>query len=155
MTESNSDVQVRGLEDADLGGITELDEKIVGRYRPEVWERRLGYYMRRDPDACVVAELDGKLVGFMFGEVRSGEFGLEEPTGWVEHLGVDPDARGRAVGRQMAERMLDHFKIHGARRVRTLVDESMGEDMEGIAAFFLALGFEPASLRPLVKELDR
>ena len=71
-------------------------------YRPEVWERRIGYYLRRDPEASVVAEADGKVVGFMLGEVRSGEFGLEEPTGWIEVLGVDPGAPRQAVGRRMA-----------------------------------------------------
>ncbi len=44
-----------------------------------------------------------EVVGFMLGEVRSGEFGLEEPTGWIEVLGVDPAYRGKAIGQQMAE----------------------------------------------------
>ena len=85
----------------------------------------------------------------MLGEVRSGEFGLEEPTGWVEVLGVDPDVRGQAIGRRLAEKMLDHFRARGASTVRTLVDESMPE----IGAFFTALGFEPAGLRPFVRRL--
>ena len=94
-----SDLKIRPVDELDLEDIGALDEKISGRYRPEVWERRVGYYLRRDPDASLVAEADGKVVGFMFGEIRSGEFGLEEPTGWIEVLGVDPDFRGRAVGR--------------------------------------------------------
>ena len=85
----------------------------------------------------------------MLGEVRSGEFGLEEPTGWIEVLGVDPSQRGRAIGRRLGEAMLEHFRTSGAKSVRTLVDESM----EGIAGFFTSLGFEPASLRPFVKTL--
>jgi ribosomal protein S18 acetylase RimI-like enzyme len=97
----------------------------------------------------VVAEVDGKVVGFMFGEVRSGEFGLDEPTGWIEVLGVDPEARGRAAGRRMAETMLEHFRSRGAVQVRTLVDA----EMEEIGGFFRALGFEPASLQPYVKRL--
>ncbi|MEE8137552.1 MAG: GNAT family N-acetyltransferase [Thermoanaerobaculia bacterium] len=148
-TETTSEVRVRCLEDTDLGGIIALDEKLGGSYRPEVWERRLGYYMRRDPEASVVAELDGKVIGFMLGEVRSGEFGLDEPTGWIEVLGVDPEHRHRSVGRRLAEQMLDHFRRQGAKSVRTLVDE----EMEGIASFFTKLGFEPATLRPFVKTL--
>lgn len=143
------ELTIRILEDTDLNGITQLDEKILGEYRPEVWEDRIAYYQRRDPEAPVVAIADGELVGFMFGEVRSGEFGLEEPTGWIEVMGVDPEQRGQAVGRQLAERMLEHFRGRGATSVRTLVDE----DAEGIASFFAALGFEPAGLRPFVKKL--
>ena len=144
-----SNLKIRPLDELDLEGIGAIDEKIGGRYQPEVWERRVGYYLRRDPEASLVAEADGKVVGFMFGEMRSGEFGLEEPTGWIEVLGVDPDFRGRAVGRQMAEAMLDYFRSQGAVQVRTFVDEKMDD----IRRFFTALGFEPASLTPFVKTL--
>lgn len=144
-----TDLKIRPLDELDLDAIGAIDEKISGRYRPEVWERRVGYYLRRDPEASLVAEADGKVVGFMFGEVRSGEFGLEEPTGWIEVLGVDPDFRGRAAGRRMAEAMLDHFRGRGATQVRTFVDDGMDE----IRQFFTALGFEPASLQPFVKSL--
>lgn len=146
---SDHGVQVRSLDTVDIGAITEIDEKITGNYRPETWELRVGYYLRRDPDAAMVAEIDGKVVGFMLGEVRSGEFGLEEPTGWIEVLGVDPEYQKKAVGRRLAEAMLDYFKTREARSVRTLVDDSM----EDIAGFFNSLGFEPASLRPFVKKL--
>ncbi len=149
MTETGSEVQIRMLEDTDIGDITSLDEKLGGQYRPEVWERRIGYYLRRDPEALVVAEANGKVVGFMLGEVRSGEFGLEEPTGWVEVLGVDPDLRGQAIGRRMAEQMLNHFRQSGATKVRTLVDETMGE----IGEFFTRLGFEAAPIRSFVMDL--
>ena len=150
MPETDDDLTIRCLEDTDLEDITGLDEAIGGSYRPEVWERRLGYYHRRDPEASVVAEAGGKVVGFMLGEVRSGEFGLDEPTGWIEVLGVDPSFRGRAVGRRLAERMLGHFRSRGAVSVRTFVDE---DEMPGIASFFSALGFEPSTLRPFVKRL--
>lgn len=149
MIETDSMLRIRPLDELDIDAIVGIDEKISGRYRPEVWESRIGYYLRRDPEASVVAEEDGRVVGFMLGEVRSGEFGLEEPTGWIEVLGVDPGHRGRAVGRRMAQAMLEHFRQQGARSVRTLVDERMGD----IARFFESLGFEPAGLRPFVRTL--
>jgi len=146
---TKAEVRIRALEDADIGDITALDEKLMGEYRPEVWERRLGYYLRRDPESSTVAEVDGRVVGFMLGEVRSGEFGLEEPTGWIEVLGVDPDYRGNAIGRRLAERVLASFAALGAKSVRTLVDE----EMAGIGDFFTALGFQAATLRPFIKKL--
>lgn len=142
-------VHIRHLDTADFGDVVAIDEKITGQYRPDTWETRCAYYLRRDPEAAVVAVEDGKVLGFMLGEVRSGEFGLDEPTGWIEVLGVDPDAQGRSVGRRMAEAMLDYFKSRGAKSVRTLVDE----DMKDIGAFFESLGFGPAPLRPFVKSL--
>lgn len=150
MTEDGeSEVRIRPLDELDIDDIVTIDEKLGGEYRPEVWEARVGYYLRRDPEGPVVAELDGQVIGFMLGEVRSGEFGLEEPTGWVEVLGVDPDHQGLAAGRLMAEALLDHFREQGVTHVRTLVDE----DMEALSRFFLSLGFEPSSLRSFVRTL--
>jgi ribosomal protein S18 acetylase RimI-like enzyme len=150
MSETTADVQIRCLEDTDLGEITGIDEKMGGSYRPEVWEQRMAYYSRRDPEASLVAESAGRVVGFMFGEIRSGEFGMEEPTGWIEVLGVDPEARGRNIGRRLAEQMMDYFRQSGAQVVRTMVEA----EMVGIERFFESLGFEPASLRPFVKRLS-
>lgn len=149
MTETAPGIRIRTLDELDISDIVVIDEKISGRYRPEVWERQIGYYLRRAPETSVVAEVDGKVAGFMLGEVRSGEFGLEEPTGWIEVLGVDPDQRGKALGRRMAEAVLEYFRAQGAQRVRTLVDE----EREDILSFFSSLGFEPSTLRPFVKNL--
>lgn len=142
-------LKIRGLDTVDIGDVVAIDEKISGEYRPDVWDRRIAYYLRRDPDAALVAVLDGQVVGFMLGEVRAGEFGLEEPTGWIEVLGVDPAARGKNIGRRLADAMLDHFRSVDVVAVRTLVDEKAGD----IAGFFTSLGFEPATLRPFVKSL--
>jgi ribosomal protein S18 acetylase RimI-like enzyme len=149
MTDTTSDVSIRPLDELDISAIVRIDEKILGAYRPEVWERRIGYYLRRDPETSVVAELEGRVVGFMLGEVRSGEFGLEEPTGWVEVLGVDPDCRGRNVGRQMGETILQRFRERGAHSVRTLVDEE-NEELRG---FFGSIGFEPSSFRAFTRPI--
>ena len=113
-------ITVRGLDTIDIGAVVAIDESISGSYRPDTWEVRIGYYLRRDPDAALVAEVDGKVVGFMLGEVRAGEFGLEEPTGWVEVLGVDPDQRRKSIGRLLAEAMLVAFQssLLAAERIR-------------------------------------
>jgi ribosomal protein S18 acetylase RimI-like enzyme len=149
MIDTESGIRIRQLGELDISDIVAIDEKIAGRYRPEVWERRIGYYLRRDPEASVVAEVDGKVAGFMLGEIRSGEFGLEEPTGWIEVLGVDPAHRSKAIGRRMAEAVLEHFRAQGVHSVRTLVDE----ERDDLHRFFSSLGFEPASLRPFAKRL--
>lgn len=144
-----SEARIRNITELDIDGITRIDERITGRYRPEVWEQRVVYYIRRDAEAPKVAEQDGKVVGFMLGEVRGGEFGLDEPTGWLEFFGVDPSARGSGVGRRLTEALLEHFRSRGARITRTMVATRDAE----IDAFLRAMGFTPAPLTALEKPL--
>ena len=130
-------VRIRPLNELDIARIVSIDERLTGVYRPEVWERRIMYYLRRDPDASQVAELGGKVVGFMLADIRGGEFGLEETGGWIERFGVDPDFQGRSLGRKLFEAVVVHLKRQGAATVRTLVEKSDSE----LASFLRAVGF--------------
>ena len=141
--------RVRPLTELDVEAVCRIDERITGQYRPEVWEQRIAYYIRRDPDSSQVAEVDGRVVGFMLGEVRGGEFGLDEPTGWVEFFGVDPSAREQGIGRGLIEALLRHFKENGAHVARTMV---AARDKD-IAAFVSAMGFTQAPVTALEKRL--
>jgi ribosomal protein S18 acetylase RimI-like enzyme len=117
--------------------------KISGIYRPEIWEEH--HDTRRDPGASQVAVSGGKIVGFMLGDLRAGEFGLDEPSGWIERFGIDPDFRGQDLGRKMFDAIKTHFTAEGAKSVRTLVDTNDG----GVAGFLKAIGFTPAPLQAL------
>jgi len=145
MPDTAAQVRIRPVDELDIGSIVRIDERITGAYRPDVWERRVMYYLRRDPDASQVAEVEGKVVGFMLGEVKAGEFGIEEPSGWVERFGIDPDHRGRDLGRQMFGAMRRHFAGSGAAVIRTLADMKQ----PGVAGFLTALGFGPSQYQAL------
>ncbi len=146
----HEELDIHPVDELVVSGIAALDEKISGSYSPEVWEQRVMYYIRRDPEGSFVAEVAGEVVGFIFGEVRSGEFGLEQPTGWIEVVAVDPDCRGRAVGRKLADALLGRFRELGVQRVNTLVSEKM----EGLTQFFASIGFAPSDLRSLSLDLS-
>lgn len=139
-------IQLRPITELDIEPVSAIDEKITGDYQPKEWEERFAYYLRRDPDLCLVAEDDGTVVGFMLGEVRSGEFGLVEPSGWIEVMGVDPEQRGKQIGRKLLEGMLENFRARGATTVRTLVDT---ESQEGLQVFFEKNKFASTPIRTL------
>ena len=147
MTESA--LKIRSLAELDISDIARIAEQTRGSYQPDLWEDRVTYYLRRDPEGSVVAESDGRVVGFMLGDVRAGEFGLEQPCGWIEVIGIDPSEGGKGVGRALGEAILARYRERGVDRVRTMVDASMPE----VERFFRALGFEEDSLRPFVKRL--
>ncbi len=138
-------VRIRPLSELDISRVVAIDERLTGVYRPEVWERRVGYYIRRDAEACPVAEADGRVVGFMFSDVRGGEFGLEETSGWIERFGVDPDWQGRSIGRRLFEAVVGHMKQRGATVLRTIVDQKDEE----LASFLRAVGFSNSPLTAL------
>lgn len=144
-----ADVTIRPVTELDIESICRIDEQITGQYRPDAWEDRVMYYIRRDPDSSQVAVVAGKVVGFMLGEVRGGEFGLEEPTGWVEFFGVDTRAREKGVGRSLMDALLERFKAKGAHVARTMVRT---QDKE-IEAFIRRSGFTPAPVAALEKRL--
>jgi ribosomal protein S18 acetylase RimI-like enzyme len=144
-----ADLKIRPVTELDIEAICKIDERITGKYRPEVWEDRVVYYIRRDPDSSQVAEVGGRVVGFMLGEVRGGEFGLEEPTGWVEFFGVDPQAREKGVGRSLIEALFTGFRSRGAHVARTMVAKTDTD----IDAFIRRMGFVPAPVTAFEKPL--
>lgn len=147
---SADEIRVRPLSELDISRIVSIDERLTGQYRPDVWESRVGYYLRRDPDGCPVAEHRGSVVGFMFSDVRGGEFGLEEATGWIERMGVDPDYQGRSIGRRLFEAVLENMSRRDVLVIRTLVDKKDSD----LASFLRAVGFDNAPLQALERRVD-
>jgi GNAT superfamily N-acetyltransferase/biotin operon repressor len=102
-----------------------------------------------DPLFNIGAEIDGKLVGFVFGEIKIWEFGRGERTGWVKVLGVDQEFQGMGVGHKLGETLLGHFKKKNVKKVRTLVDWYEGD----LISYFKSLGFDMLGMLPLEKEI--
>jgi len=108
------------------------------------------YHLQQDdPLLNLGAEIDGKLVGFVFAEIRLWEFGRGEKTGWIKVLGVDPEYQGRGIGSKLGETLLGHFKRKNINKVRTLVDWYGGD----LISYFKSLGFNILNMIPLEKEL--
>lgn len=145
----SGEITLRPVNELDIEPVCAIDEKLSGKDRPGEWERRISYYIRRDPELSLVAVEGARVVGFMLGEVRAGEFGLEEPAGWIEVLGVDPACQGRSVGKKLLEGMLAGFKARGCKAVRTLVNETGQKELFG---FFEAGGFKSTPIRTLERK---
>ena len=59
-----------------------------------------------DVRVSLVAEQDGRPVGFIMARVDFGEFGRFEPTAVMDTIGVDPDYRDRGIGRALLSQLL-------------------------------------------------
>jgi GNAT superfamily N-acetyltransferase len=147
---SRADVTVRPLEASDIQAIVAIDEKLSGQTRKDYWRRRLEIASLRPPWMSVVAETDGRLVGFLFGWVGESEFGIARPTGWVDLIGVDPAYRGRGVARALLDRFVESGReLRALERVATLVDLGQGDVRE----FFLRRGFQPGRMVQLERSV--
>jgi GNAT superfamily N-acetyltransferase len=147
---SRTDVVARPLEASDLDAIVAIDEKLSGQTRKDYWRRRFEIASLRPPWMSVVAETDGRLVGFLFGWVGESEFGIAQATGWVDLVGVDPAYRGRGVARALLDRFVESGReLRALGRVATLVDL----DQMDVREFFLRQGFQPGRMVQLERKV--
>jgi len=95
----------------------------------EVATQRVGGCIRHPAIFGVVAEADGRIVGFNFLSER-------DPIRAVGPIVIDPAMQGRGVGRQLMEAVLD--RARGARGVRLLQDTFNIQSL----SLYAALGFD-------------
>jgi GNAT superfamily N-acetyltransferase len=135
---STPPVVTRPIEPTDLEDIALIDEKLTGRRRVDYWRTRLDLATLRPPWMSLVAETDGRLVGFLFGWVGESEFGIADRTGWIDLIGIDPRYRGAGVGRALVERFLQAGReLRAVQKLATLIDLGQAD----IREFFVHLGF--------------
>src|SRR5512134_383287 len=136
---SRTDVIVRNIEPTDLGAVVRIDEKLSAHTRKDYWRQRLEMSALRPPWMSLVAETDGRVVGFLFGWVSESEFGIAQPTAWVDLIGVDPPYRGHGVARALVDRFVSTARdLRAVEKVATLIDLAQADVRE----FFLKLGFQ-------------
>ena len=134
-------ILVRTLRADDLDAIVALDERVVGRSRRCYYEQKV-----RDalvPGALKVslaAECDGALSGFLLASLFYGEFGIPEPSAVLDTIAVDPDRRGRKIGKALLRQLVMNLRALGIEKVRTEVDWNQFE----MLAFLAHRGFRPA-----------
>ena len=156
--EISTTTNIRILRLSDLEDILGIEERIEKERNSDSTDRMqylketATYHLQHgDPLMNLGAEIDGRLVGFIFAEVRLWEFGRGEKTGWIKVLGVDPEYQGRGIGRKLGENLLSHFQRKNIKKVRTLVDWHEGN----LISYLKSLGFDILNMIPLEKELEK
>jgi len=135
-------IPVRSMVEGDLRSLISVDRRIMGRDRSAYFQRKLEEALREsDVRISLVAELDGRPVGFIMARVDFGEFGRTESTAIMDTIGVDPDYENRGVGRALVTQLLINLMTLRVEKVLTEVEWSARDLLD----FLDGCGFYPSS----------
>ena len=137
---------VRRMTQDDIKKILEIDQKIVGKERAPSWPQRVSSHLETYyPALCYVAEQEGRVVGFILGDIRGAEYGLPL-SAWIDIMGVDPVHQRQGIGRKLVETFIEECRRTGL-KTRTMLRE---EDRR-LQGFLHSLGFQRGQLVEFVK----
>lgn len=131
----------------DLDSIIDIDTKVLGETRKDYWVTKIVKEAgSRPPDASLIAEIDGKVAGFILGEVSGWEFKVPNNIGWIDTIGIDPDYQNRGIAKVLAIALITNLKLHGIDTIYTLVNWNDWDLLQ----FFHAMGFTRGDMINLV-----
>jgi ribosomal protein S18 acetylase RimI-like enzyme len=120
----------------DVDAIVEIDLKVIGKSRPDYWKKIVPENPQY-PFSSLVAEFDGKVIGFVLGEVSGWEFGVPDTIGWLSIIGVDPAYQHKGVARRLSQEFVKNLKAIGVSVIYTLVNWNDWD----LLKFFREMGF--------------
>jgi len=131
------DLLIRKLQIDDAESICRIQESITKE--PIIIDyRKVAEEEAKNRDGVsFVAELDGKVVGFMITYVIYGGFGLEK-SAWIGVFGVEPKYMGSGIGKRLAKEIFDVITERGIKNIFT----SVRWDSTDLLSFFKSLGFD-------------
>lgn len=140
--ERKPEVIIRQMEIDDIGSVYHLGEKLFTSeefpilYR--TWDPyEVTDYFTSDPDYCLVAQVQGRVVGFVLASTIEKEGTAWKRYGYLSWIGVDDAFQRTNLGRRLYKKLEERLREDGVRMV--IADTEA--DNEGAIAFFKMLGF--------------
>jgi ribosomal protein S18 acetylase RimI-like enzyme len=158
------EVNIGQMEIDDIGSVYHLGEKLFTSEEFPILYRTWDAYevtdhFTSDPDYCLVAESQGRVVGFILATTIEKEGTAWKKYGYVSWIGVDEDFQRTNLGVRLYKRLEERFKDDG---VRMIIADTEANN-EGAINFFRAIGFSPSrqhlwltkTLRRPIKKLTK
>ena len=140
---------IRSLEIGDSEDISRIQELITKEPSTIDYHKIVQEEVKKDNNVTVVAELDGKVVGFIITYILHGGFGLEK-SAWIGLFGVEPKYMGSGIGKRMAKEVFDELRKMNIKNIFT----SVKWDSVDLLSFFKSLGFDRCNFINLTKIID-
>ena len=141
-------IVIRRMKATDAQAIGKIDAAIDKRPTRLDFKQIVPEELKRREDASYVAEIKGKVVGFMLSYITYGNFGADR-CAWIARFGVNPKWMGQGIGKRLAEEILKAYKDKGVTEIFT----SVRWDATDILSFFKTLGFERSNFINLFKKI--
>ena len=147
-------MNIRKAKEKDIGEIVELNyalfQEDAGQRDPFMnlnWPREEGdeHFSRLvsgDHSVCLLAEIDGKIVGYLAGYTMDATSLRPVNLAELESMFVRQEFRGQGVGTALANEFMKWSKQKGAQRVSVTAYAANEKAVE----FYKGLGFEPRNL---------
>jgi len=142
-------ILIRRMKKTDAEAIGKIDAAITKAPSLLDFKQIVSEEIKRAVDTSYVAEIKGKVVGFMISYMTYGNFGAER-CAWIAMFGVDPKWMGQGIGKRLAEEIFKVYKEKGVTEVFT----SVRWDATDILSFFKTLGFERSNFINLWKKVE-
>lgn len=115
---------MRVLKSSDMDAIVAIDKTASKEERREYYQRKIEAILNptHEINTSIVCEVDGKVVGFVMGDIYFGEFGIPEASATIDTLGVHPEFQKHGVASEMLDQFLMNMKAAGVNKVYTLVN---------------------------------
>ncbi len=135
-------IKIRALDYGDLDAIVEIDKLVLGKERPEYWNMKIELSENRSPMSSIVAELDGKVVGFIMGDASGWEYGVPDTVGWIDTIGIHPDYQKKGIARFLFKEMAANLQKVGVDTIYTFVNWKEWD----LLHFFDKMGFKKGDM---------
>ncbi|KON80736.1 GNAT family N-acetyltransferase [Azoarcus sp. PA01] len=115
---------MRVLTKDDLGAVVAIDEIGTKRSRRDYYQRKCETILSsaHNINSSIVCEVDGRIVGFVMGDVYFGEFGIPETSATIDTIGVHPEFQNHGIASEMLDQFMMNMKAAGVKKVYTLVN---------------------------------
>ena len=140
----SEDVKIRSLSEDDLNAVVRIDKKVLGKERRDFWKRKIAY-SDIYPRPALIAEVEGKVVGFILGYVSGWEFGVPDSVGWIDTVGVDPDYQQKGIGRLLFDALIEVFRSSGKEQVPGVAGDKRSE-IEGVNVVYTLVSWDRIDL---------
>lgn len=113
-----SSIKIRNMTVEDLPtvfkiGVNEFDMTKIYHQHWNLTE--LSTHLEKEKDFCIVAELDGHVVGFALGQERYSIW--EKDLGYLEWIAVAKEYQNKGIGNALCDEMIKRFNKLGVKRI--------------------------------------